>query len=251
MTTRVAATVKIPVNTIISQNLAISKLRKFWYTTKNVLIIRPKFPGDNYTGLFSYQAAELVKTKAAAEGWTVTDLPMNDANRAKVTSTINTKPFDFVIHYDHGGDFVMCGQNNNQFENAIDNLNVNLLKGKAASTVSCDTALGLGPLAITAGARAYLGYNDLQWVYFAWTSQFTQAANAANNALLEGKTFQEAYNIAYNVHTQMYNQILAGNDIPAASAMLHNRNCLTLLGDPNAKAIGKHSIFELAVLASP
>jgi hypothetical protein len=240
-------TQKVALNKELAQNLSLSNLIKLWYTTKNILIIRPKFPNDNYTSLFSFSAAEQIKTKAGTEGWNITDLAINDANRTKVTSTINSKLFDFIVHYDHGGDFVMCGQNNNQFENAIDNLNVDLLKGKAASTVSCDTAIGLGPLAVTSGARAYLGYNDLHWVYFAWTSQFTQAANAGNIALLEGKTYQEAYNIAYNVHTTMYNQILAANDVPAASAMLHNRNCLTLLGDPNAKAIGKHSIFELVV----
>lgn len=246
--TKAVALENVALSKELSQNLALNNLFKLWYTTKNIVIIRPKFPNDNYTTLFSYPAAGQIKTKATAEGWTVTDLAINDANRAKVTSTINGKPVDFVVHYDHGGDFVMCGQNNNQFENAIDNLNVALLKSKAASTVSCETAIGLGPLAITSGARAYLGYSDLHWVYFAWTSQFTQAANAANNALLEGKTYQEAYNIAYNVYTTMYNQILAAGDVPAASAMLHNRNCLTLLGDPNAKAIGRHSLFELIVV---
>jgi hypothetical protein len=231
-------------NVSLSDKLIISKLR-LWWTTKNLLIIRPKFPNDGYTGSFSFQACELVKSKAIAEGWNVTDLQMNDTNRANVTQTINTKPFDFVIHYDHGGDFVMCGQHNNQFENAIDNNNVDLLKGKAASTVSCDTAVGLGPLAVTSGSRAYLGYHDLHWVYFAWTGQFTEASNAANYALLEGKTFQEAFNIAYSVYTQKYLQILNGGDSIAAAAMLHNRDCLTLLGDPNVKAIGSHSIFEI------
>jgi hypothetical protein len=246
MSTRIVTTAKVSTvnaNFALSDKLMISK-RKLWWTTKNLLIIRPKFPNDNYTGLFSFQACELVKSKALAEGWNVTDLQINDANRANVTQTINTKPFDFVIHYDHGGDFVMCGQNNNLFENAIDNNNVDLLKGKAASTVSCDTAIGLGPLAITSGARAYLGYHDLHWVYFAWTAQFTEASNTANYTLLEGKTFQEAFNTAYTVYTQKYQQILNGGDSIAAAAMLHNRDCLTMLGDPNAKAIGRHSIFE-------
>jgi hypothetical protein len=232
------------VNAALSDKLLINK-RKLWWTTKNLLIIRPRFPNDGYTGGFSFQACELVKSKAIAEGWTVTDLQMNDTNRANVTQTINTKPFDFVIHYDHGGDFVLYGQNNNLFENAIDNNNVDLLKGKAASTVSCETAIGLGPLAVTSGARAYLGYHDLHWVYFAWTGQFTEASNAANFALLEGKTFQEAFDIAYNTYTQKYQQILNGGDTLAAAAMLHNRDCLTLLGDASAKAVGKHSIFEI------
>jgi len=129
----------------------------------------------------------LVKNKANAEGWAVTDLQANNTNRTKVTQTLNSTPEDFVVHYDHGGDFVMCGQNNNQFDNAIDNNNVTLLKGKAASTVSCDTAIGLGPLAISTGARAYLGYDDLHWVYLNWTNEFTEAANAANSRSSKAK----------------------------------------------------------------
>jgi hypothetical protein len=238
-------------NASLSKSLEINKIKKLWWTTKNLLIIRPKFPNDGYTGGFSFAAAELVKTKAIAEGWTVTNLQINDANRAKVTQIINTMPIDFVIHYDHGGDFVMCGQNNNAFENAIDSNNATLLKGKVASTVSCDTAIGLGPLAVSSGARAYLGYHNLHWVYFAWTSQFNEASNAANYALLEGKTYQEAFNIAYATYTQKYIQILNGGDTPAVAAMLHNRDCLTMLGDPNAKAIGRHSIFELLVATAP
>jgi hypothetical protein len=229
--------------------LSISKLRKLWWASKNALIIRPKFPNDNYTVWFSHPAAELVKTKAVAEGWTVTDLQGNDTNRAKVTQTLNNTPTDFVIHYDHGSDYTMWGQKNDQFEGTIDNNNVNLLKGKAASTVSCETAVGLGPLAISSGSKAYLGYDDLHWVYFAWTNEFTQASNAANYALLEGKTYQDAFNIAYATYTQKYQQILNANDAPAAAAMLHNRDHLRLLGDPNAKAIGKHSILELLVQA--
>ena len=67
----------------------------------------------------------------------------------------------------------------------------------------------------------------------------------------EGKTYQKAFNIAYSTYTQKYIQILNGGDTPAAAAMLHNRDCLTMLGDPNAKAIGRHSIFELIAVATP
>ena len=234
----------VVINPLVLQQLQVSQIKNNYkilhWVTRNLLIIRPKFPNDLYTNLFSFPAAELVKKKAIDESWNVTDLAINDANRANVTQKINSGAFDFIIHYDHGGDFVMCGQNNNLFENAIDSNNVDLLKGRAASTVSCDTAIGLGPLAITTGTRAYLGYRDLHWVWFSWTSQFTEAANSANYALLEGKTFQEAYNIAYAKHTQMYNQILAANDVPAASSMKHNQDVLTLLGGPNAKAYGIH-----------
>jgi hypothetical protein len=233
---------------VMRVDLSISKLVKLWWTTKNALIIRPKIPNDDMTNLCLFPAADLVKNKAINENWSVTDLQANDTNRAKVTQTLNKTPVDFMIHYDHGSDYTMWGQHNNQLEAAIDNNNVTLLKGKAVTTVSCDTGIGLGPLAISAGARAYLGYDDLWWVFWAWTNEFIEAANAANYALLEGKTFQEAYNIGYATYTQKYLQILNAKDYPAAAAMLHDRDHLRLLGDPNAKAIGWHSIFEELLL---
>jgi hypothetical protein len=56
------AVVKVPTITTISPS--ISNLRKLWLTTKNALIVRPKFPNDLYTTLFSYPAAELVKKQS-------------------------------------------------------------------------------------------------------------------------------------------------------------------------------------------
>lgn len=67
----------------------------------------------------------------------------------------------------------------------------------------------------------------------------------------EGKTYQKAFNIAYSTYTQKYIQILNGGDPPAAAAMLHNRDCLTMTGDPNAKANGRRSIFELLIATAP
>ena len=233
------ATVSLLPQNLINQKISIIRP---WWTTMNLLIIRSQLPNDGFTG-YSFVAAETVKSAAIAAGWTVTDLQKNNANRTNVNNTINNGAFDLILHYDHGSDYAMYGQDNNQIEAIIDNNDVSLLNGKAASTVSCDTAVGLGPLAITTGARAYLGYSDLNWVYYAWTSQFAAAANAANLALLQGQTFQQAYNAALPVFNQNYQYILAQGDTVAAAALLHNRNCFTLLGDPNAVAYGKHWIF--------
>lgn len=239
----------VTIENLYPKYLAINKLIKLWWTTRNALLIRPKLPNDNYTEKFSFPAAELVKNRANSEGWSITDLQANDANRVKITQTINSTPVDFVVHYDHGSDFTMWGQKNNAFDPAIDNANVNLLTHRAASTVSCDTAAGLGPLAISVGAHAYLGYDEPHWVSLKWLKEFTEAANAANYALLEGKTYQEAFDIGYAMYTQKYQQLVAAPDSVAASLMLYDRDHFRLLGDPNAKAIGRHSIFELLQIA--
>jgi hypothetical protein len=223
----------------IKQIIAISELIRRWkiVKSKKLLIIRPNCPGDNYTTLFSFPAATLVKNKAVAEGWTVTDLQGNNTNRTNVESNINTVKPDYVVHYDHGSNFTLYGQNANVITPAIDDANVNLLSGRAVSTVSCESAAGLGPLAIAATAKAYLGYDELHWVHLWYLDKFNEASNAANNALLEGKTFQEAYDIAYVKYTEKWAE-LVGSDPGAAALLLHDRDHLTLLGNPSARAYG-------------
>lgn len=221
----------------IKEVLSISKLLVRWKlaVSKKLLLIRPNCPGDVYTTQFSFPAATLVKNKAVAEGWTVTDLQGNNANRANVESTINTVKPDFIKHYDHGSDFTLYGQNADVITPVIDNVNVNLLSGRAVSTVSCESAVGLGPLAIASTTKAYLGYDDLHWVHLWYLDKFTEASNAANYALLEGKTFQEAYDIAYAKYTEKYLELLQV-DVSAAALMLHDRDHLTLLGNAAARA---------------
>jgi hypothetical protein len=224
----------------IKDQLAISKLILRWKLAKSkkLLIIRPNCPGDTYTTAFSFPSAELVKNKAIAEGWTVTDLQGNNTNKTNVESKINNEKPDYVIHYDHGSSFTLYGQNSNTISPAIDNSNVNLLSGRAVSTVSCESAIGLGPLAIASTAKAYLGYDELHWVHLWYLDEFMAASNAANMALLEGKTFQEAYDIAYATYTQKWADVV-GSDPSAAALLLHDRDHLTLLGNPSARA---HSI---------
>jgi hypothetical protein len=243
------STVKLSPASIVKDKLSLANLLKWRFTTsKKLLIIRPKVTGDNYTSMFSYQAAELVKNKAVAEGWTVTDLQATNTNRANVESTINNLNPDFIIHYDHGSDYALYGQNNNTIVPILDAANVNLFDGKAASTVSCESALGLGPLAIDSNAKAYLGYDELHWVHLWYLDKFTEAANAANYALLEGKTYQQAYDLAIQKHDEKYDE-LTSIDAYAASLMLHNRDHLQILGNSSAKANGI-TLVKIATVAA-
>lgn len=233
-----SAPLQVSTSKLILDKLAYSNLIKWRFgVSKKLLIIRPKVVGDNYTALFSYQAAELVKTKAIAEGWTVTDLQAGNTNRANVEQTINSVNPDFIIHYDHGSSYALYGQNNNAITPVLDASNIALFNGKAASTVSCESAMGLGPLAIDSDARAYLGYDDLHWVHLWYVSKFTEASNAANYALLEGKTYQQAYDIAIQKYNEKYDE-LAPVDASAAGLMLHDRDHLQVIGNASAKATG-------------
>jgi hypothetical protein len=204
------------------------------------LIIRPTLPADYYIKKFTNPAAKLVKNKARTEGWRVKELVGNKASEVNVTDQLTKRRIDFVIHYDHGDLDVMGGQNNNKIEPVIYNggvnNNVTLLSGKTASSVSCSNARGLGPEAIHKGAIAYLGYDDDHWVVYKFIDKFIAAANAANYALLEGKTFQEAYQIGYDAYDNGAQQIPTSDEGDLVAGLMEwDRDHLKLLGDPNAR----------------
>jgi hypothetical protein len=209
---------------------------KYLFKKSKMIMIRPKLPNDDYTELFSYDAAELVKNRAIAKNIKVIDLGKNDASREKVTTNIGEEDPDFVCHYDHGGTYTLWGQEDNAIEAAIDTNNVDLLKGRAVSTVSCLSAGGLGPSAISACAKAYLGYDDLHWVHLWYIDEFTEAANEANYALLEGDNFGVAYKRGYDKYTEKYQELVALGADYAAALMLHDRDHFVRLGDYYATA---------------
>ncbi len=221
---------------LITDRLAPSKFVKYRYiTSKKLLIIRSNVPGDNYTTFFSFLCGEKARDKAVLEGWTVTDLQANNTNRATVEQTIRDFKPDFIMHFDHGSQYTIYGQDKNAIVAALDAANSNLFEGRAVSTVSCESALGLGPLAVDSNAKAYLGYDDLHWIHLWFIADFIEASNAANYALLEGKTFQEAYDLAIKKYNEKYDKLITV-DSTAAGLMLEDRDRLTIVGDVAAKA---------------
>ncbi|MDF1558102.1 MAG: hypothetical protein P1P80_07985 [ANME-2 cluster archaeon] len=215
--------------------IAIYKLYPF-VGTKKLLLIRPKKPNDPYTELGSYIWAGNVKQRALDLGWQVTDLAINNATRENVESKMNEIKPNLVIHYDHGSSFTLWGQEADSLEPAIDSANVGILSNRIASTVSCQSASGLGPLAITNGATSYMGYDENHVFVVGHQDEFGEASNAANYALLECKSVQEAYNAGIAAYTNLYNDLIASGDVFAANWALHDRDCFVMLGSGDAIA---------------
>ncbi len=203
---------------------------------KKLLLIRPKKPGDTYTEMGSNVWAGEVKTRATALGWDVKDLDANSATRTNIENELNNYRPGLVMHYDHGSDYTMWGQNSGVLEAGIDESNIALAAGRIMSTVSCLTASGLGPDAISKGITSYLGYTDLHIFWTNFPTEFGAAANAANFALLECKTMQEAFDLGWAAYDQLYSDLMAGGHNLEASAALHDRDCFALLGSTNAIA---------------
>ncbi|MBW6518692.1 MAG: hypothetical protein K0A89_09360 [ANME-2 cluster archaeon] len=215
--------------------IAIHKLFPF-VGTKKLLLIRPKKPNDAYTELGSYIWAGNVKQRALNLGWQVTDLAINNATRENVESKINEIKPNLVIHYDHGSSFTLWGQEADILEPAIDSANVGILSNRIASTVSCQSASGLGPLAITNGAISYLGYDENHVFVIDHQDEFGEASNAANYALLECKSVSQAYDAGIAAYTDLYNNLIASGDVFAANWALHDRDCFVMLGSGDATA---------------
>ena len=203
---------------------------------KKLLLIRPRIPGDDYTELGSYDWAGLVKQKALDLGWVVTDLGGNDATRENVESKINEVKPNLIIHYDHGSTFTLWGQEADSLEPAIDSANVGRLANRITSTVSCSSAGGLGPLAITNGATSYLGYDEHHVFVSGYQDKFGEASNAANYALLECKTVEEAYQAGIAAYNDLYNDLMSTGDFFAAGWVLHDRDCFVMLGSSDVNA---------------
>jgi hypothetical protein len=177
-----------------------------------------------------------VLQETLAEGWEVKDLGINDATRVNIEDALTNWNPALVIHYDHGSSYTMWGQDANALEPGIDTGNVAMASGHVVSTVSCLNAGGLGPDAITKGIVAYIGYTDLHTFWTDFPTEFGAAANAANFALLECKTVQQAFDLSWAAYNDLYNDLMASGHTLEAAAALHDRDCLALLGTTTAVA---------------
>lgn len=222
---------------------------KYPIVTRKLLLIRPKLPGDGYT-MVTHKAAGLVKQKAKDAGWTVDNLEGNNATTENILKAIKKKP-DFVVYYGHSLNIHnIPGQKNNQLEVAISPGNVGVLLGRTLSTVACYLAKVLGPAAIKAKVVAFLGYKTVHTVFTVGKllDDFIEGSNAANYALLEGKKYEEAYQIGWNAYDQkwLYWSTLQKKGLLtpegkkicplALAAFLNNRDGLTRLGNPKGVA---------------
>ena len=66
-------------------------------------------------------------------------------------------------------------------------------------------------------------------------NKFIEASTIANKALLEGKTFGEAYDLQWKAYDEMF-ESLVNEDLLAASMALENRDDMELLGDRETTA---------------
>jgi hypothetical protein len=249
-----------------TENSFLEHSKKMSTMKKRVLLIRPdKDPSSIilpkiYVTKLSHPASDKVAHAAELNprttGKNIIDLDGDKATRSNVEKALRNKNIGLVLHYGHGLLDAVCGQpfekgKNEIMENVIDEHNLDLLKGKCVSTVSCSSSseLGLGGMACNHGTRAYLGYSLPTCTPYdpELREKLIEAVNAANIELLDGKTFEEAYkkgNDTYELKYQELDQMLQVETNPfkwlkilwAACILLWMKAGFKLIGDGSAQA---------------
>ncbi|MDD4984402.1 MAG: hypothetical protein PHQ43_01235 [Dehalococcoidales bacterium] len=154
----------------------------------------------------------------------------------------NTLMFgDVILGVGHGLEDVFTGQNESVLLE-VGNYPPEEVDGKVIKLISCQTGVKLGPDLVQNGAACFMGYtDDYTWVLDAdlimipWQDEIA-AANLMPvincvNALLDGKTAQDAYNIEITGYEQ---NAAAEEDELVKACIQFNKSNTVLYGNSNA-----------------
>ena len=163
--------------------------------TRKLLLIRPYRPQDQGE-VYMNKVADAIKPKAQAGKWQIVDdLKGNQATKQNIVDALTKKKPDFVMYFGHSYNSYIAGQENGALVEAINLQNVSVLSGKAVIVNACLTASSLGPQAVTAKCRGYIGYTGgLTTLHYSQEVEddCTEALFVPNLALLDGDTYATA-----------------------------------------------------------
>jgi len=149
---------------------------------------------------------------------------------------------DIIIGVGHGSETIFSGHNEAVILE-VGKYNSREVEGKVVKLLSCQTGALLGPDLVKNGAEAFLGYvDDYVWVMDSdlATRPWADTMAAASlipvvdglNALLDGKTAKEAFDIELEGYTR---NAEVEEDELVKSCLEFNRDNAILLGDLEAR----------------
>lgn len=115
-------------------------------------------PNHDITTNYLFYWSTLIMVQATRSGKNIIDLSKQRANAKEFASVIKKTHPDMVVVNGHGNHSVVTGYNNEPLVEK--GKNQDLLKNTIVFARSCQSASGLGPEAVKAGCKAYIGYND-------------------------------------------------------------------------------------------
>lgn len=204
----------------------------------HILLIAPQHNSPDYTD-YSIQGADDFFAFANSIA-TVKYLRDTQATRANVEKELKEFNPRLVVHYDHGGTNAIYGESAvNTPQAVIDTANADKLSLRVMSTVSCLSAAGLGPTAVSKGCSSYVGYNDLHWIVTSTHMAFWNCADKVHKKLALGYTTKTGFDaaiITYDANIAYYASI---GDTFTAVHLQMDRDRLTLVGSQTATTCPK------------
>lgn len=119
----------------------------------SVLFSRPNH--DITLNYLFYYCNDLV-AESIEEGYKTLNKENEEANKLIIESVINKNKPKFIIFNGHGSPDEICGYKN---ETIISSKNSQILKNSIVYSLSCSSALSLGPICIKNGTLAFIGYD--------------------------------------------------------------------------------------------
>lgn len=206
----------------------------------DVLFIRPSY--DTITSTLHQWADDVVSALQGSGAHNCRELSGARATRVN-TDTQLQQPTDCVVFYGHGDNGHLFSQHGPA---ALDQANDHRLARKLVYVVACDSAQSLGQDAVSKGAKAYIGYNDLFGIV--WGGPETWFRRAANACILwmiapppnVVPSCAAAVNFAKSTYDHAIHYYSRGggvghyNHALAAAWLRWNRDSLVRIGDGNA-----------------
>lgn len=168
----------------------------------------------------------------------------------KAPFEISAPSSDIIIGMGHGEEDTFTGQNEIILLK-VGQYNPKEVEGKVIKLLSCQTGVDLGPDLVENGCAAYLGYtDDYLWICDAdkartpWSDPMAASCLMpvmdSINALLSGKTVEEAYNI----EIEGYQKNAAEEEDELIRSLIEfNKDNAVLLGNVNAMVSPRPNIY--------
>ncbi len=192
---------------------------------KKLLITRPEHDDTTYyLSNWSKKVIEFANTKEIK----LFDLHRDKARKPEVTSIIEKQAPGLIVFNGHGDDKCVTGHKNEALVEA--GKNESLLKEKITYAVSCRSAKMLGPKSVSAGAKAYIGYDD-DFVFIYSPEKITQPlrddtaklflepSNELIVSLIKGNSAEESYKRSQDFFKERMKKLLTSEATPEETSM--------------------------------
>lgn len=165
----------------------------------SLLVTRPRH--DNLT-TYLYYWADAVVTLAKEKDFKIYDLAGDKAIQKEFISYMKKRKPDLLFLNGHGNENTLGGHDDDPI--LINGINHTVTASAIVYAISCSCASNLGPACVSAGAKAFVGYNR---PYFLFTDDsssthplndsvaklFLEPSNLLMTALIKGKSVGDAY----------------------------------------------------------